>query len=504
MTLGKTDSALTAIYRDPGSFRDPSGTVLRGGPRLFRAVSEARRVQVLEFLASDFYKNKAGRQIVETNVIPRAEIEKHFNIGETEKTIGCFLEHRKLSFISYPYEWPFSLLKRAALAHLELHLEALDHGFDLSDSSAFNIQFEGINPIFIDTLSFRPYEPGSYWLGYKQFLEQFLCPLLLQSYVGLKFNDWYRGAVNGIDLISTSRALPIWTVLSPSIALHVHLHAWMMRKVRSESRGSRMHERIRKPLPVKSMRGLLSGLRDFTASLRPHKAGATYWKNYAENTAYDTAERDAKREAVSSFVKRAKPKCLLDLGCNTGEYSEIALAAGAHHVIAADSDPGALEAMVSRAHQKGLNITPIYLDLSNPSPSQGWGCRERSSILERANADALIALAVIHHLVIGGNILLKMVVDLLIQLAPLGLIEFVPKSDPMVIGLLSHREDIFPDYDIDNFRKALGSRALIRKELVISKSGRTLFFFETFARAHSSITESPGESPTPPASADSA
>jgi ribosomal protein L11 methylase PrmA len=471
---------------------------------LFRAVSEARRIQVLEFLASDFYRKRAGRQIVETNVISRAEIEKHFSFGETEKTIACFLEHRKLSFISYPYEWPFSLLKRAALAHLALHLEALDHGFDMSDSSAFNIQFEGIDPIFIDTLSFTQYEPGSYWLGYKQFLEQFLCPLLLQSYAGLKFNDWYRGAVNGIDLISTSRALPIWTVLSPSIALHVHLHARMMRKVRSESRGSRMKDRIGKPLPARSLRGLLSGLRAFTASLRPHKAGATYWENYAENTGYDPAERNAKKEAVSSFVRRARPKCLLDLGCNTGEYSEIALAAGARHVIAADSDPGTLEAVVSRAHQKRLNITPIYLDLGNPSPSQGWGCRERSSILERANADALIALAVVHHLVIGGNVLLKMVVDLLIQLAPLGLIEFVPKSDPMVIGLLSHREDVFPDYDIDNFRKALGARALISQELVISKSGRTLFFFETIARSHFSISDSWGELATPPAAADSA
>lgn len=379
--------------------------------------------------------------------------------------------------------------------------EALDHGFDMSDSSAFNIQFEGIKPIFIDTLSFRRYEPGSYWLGYKQFCEQFLCPLLLQSHAGLNFNDWYRGTVSGIDIVSTSRILPTWTLFSPTIAMHVHLHASMMRKVRNESRNAPVGNRIKKPLPLHSLKGLLSGLRNFIAKIRPHKTNSTYWENYADNTSYETDERHAKREAVSSFVKSTAPQCLLDLGCNTGEYSEIALAAGARHVIAADSDPGTLEAAVSRAREKRLNITPVYLDLGNPSPSQGWDCRERPGILERVHADAFIALAVIHHLVIGKNIPLKMVVDWLTQLAPAGLIEFVPKSDPMVIGLLAHREDIFPDYDLDNFRKALAARALIKKELVISKSGRTLFFFET--RSSSSTSDTPGSFAVPRVSADS-
>lgn len=97
-----------------------------------------------------------------------------------------------------------------------------------------------------------------------------------------------------------------------------------------------------------------------------------------------------------------------------------------------------------------------------------------------------------------------MAFDWLALLAPVGLIEFVPKSDPMVIGLLSHREDIFPDYDLDNFRKALASRASIAKEVVIAKSGRTLFFFETRSRAASSVADSAQNSAMAPTSADSA
>ena len=60
------------------------------------------------------------------------------------------LEHQPIDFISYPYEWPFELLKRAALFHLDLHLLALESCFTLTDASAYNVQFVGTKPIFID------------------------------------------------------------------------------------------------------------------------------------------------------------------------------------------------------------------------------------------------------------------------------------------------------------------------------------------------------------------
>ena len=54
------------------------------------------------------------------------------------------------AFVSYPYEWPFALLKRAAILHLDVHLRALDHGVTLTDASAYNVQFRGMRPVFID------------------------------------------------------------------------------------------------------------------------------------------------------------------------------------------------------------------------------------------------------------------------------------------------------------------------------------------------------------------
>ena len=37
--------------------------------------------------------------------------------------------HPLLPFLSHPYEWPFALLHRAALFHLDMNLRLLDLGY---------------------------------------------------------------------------------------------------------------------------------------------------------------------------------------------------------------------------------------------------------------------------------------------------------------------------------------------------------------------------------------
>ena len=114
----------------------------------------------------------------------------------------------------------------------------------------------------------------------------------------------------------------------------------------------------------------------------------------------------------------------------------------------------------------------------NPSPSQGWAQRERKGIHERGPADGLLALALVHHLAIARNVPLDYVVDWLVGLAPAGVIEFIQKSDPMVVELLGLREDIFPDFTEANFERALSNRARICRVEQVSATGRKLYWFE--------------------------
>ena len=69
--------------------------------------------------------------------------------------------------------------------------------------------------------------------------------------------------------------------------------------------------------------------------------------------------------------------------------------------------------------------------------------------------DGIFCFALIHHLVIGRNIPMEEFIGWVCSLAQRGLIEFIPKTDPMVQGLLRYREDIFHDYNRQNFEQLL-------------------------------------------------
>jgi ribosomal protein L11 methylase PrmA len=168
-----------------------------------------------------------------------------------------------------------------------------------------------------------------------------------------------------------------------------------------------------------------------------------------------------------------------DLGCNAGEYSVIALKAGVDTAIGFDSDHGALDAGFRRAREEGLNFMPLYMDMTNPSPSQGWSENERVGLTARGRPGGIIALALIHHLVISRNIPLNYAITWLLRLAPTGIIEFIPKQDPMVQVLLGHREDIFPDYTLDNCLGLIKAGARIINQKTITAAGRTLIWYES-------------------------
>ena len=72
---------------------------------------------------------------------------------------------------------------------------------------------------------------------------------------------------------------------------------------------------------------------------------------------------------------------------------------------------------------------------------------------------------------------MRAVVDWFVDLAPHGIIEFVPKSDPMVRQMLQHRDDVFLDYDEANFRAYLGARAETTAEHRFAENGRVLISY---------------------------
>lgn len=460
------------LERDPASFRDPSGHVYEADGRIFRTVTEYHR-EDYEFVRDSgalAEPTRRGWLIGAEELPPDA-------LAATPSEAVYVLEHPRIPLISYPYEWCFDMLRDAALLHLDLQRQLLDHDISLSDASAYNVQFVGPEPVFIDYLSPRRYRHGELWYGHRQFCEQFLNPLLLDASLGIPFNSWLRGSLTGIATLDLNRALPFhrkwsWRVLS-HVTLPARLQRSMLEGNKSGFRGDGSGR-----LPPAGYRGLLTQLRDWIAGLRPKAAAGSTWGDYPETGPYSETEETAKRRFVADFIAQVRPKTLLDLGCNTGEYAEIALAAGAQYVIGCDTDPGALSGAYARAKAQGLNLLPLYLDAANPSPDQGWNQSERKGFRARTTADAILALAFLHHPVIGHNLPLEQVVSWLVESAPFGVIEFVPKSDPMIRKMLAFREDIFRDYDETRFVAALEDQARIIGRKRITATGRCLYSFE--------------------------
>lgn len=461
---------MSRVSPEQGSYRDFRGRIYYSGSRVLRTVMP-EAVEDFNFVRStDFVQ-----ELIQSGKLVGEQLVDRETLGEAGTSAAYVLEHPTLPFVSWPYEWPFSMLKAAALLHLDIHLRALEYGVTMTDASAYNIQFIGPNPVFIDSLSFRRYETGEYWFGHRQFCEQFVNPLLLQSCLGLPHNLWYRAALDGVGTSELSDLLGWRHKLSWHVFTNVALQARLQQSSGSREKAARQARR--RPLPMSALRHLLSGLRRWIEKLEPKGHGATTWERYPEQNSYRSDDVAAKREFVAAFVSAKRPAVLWDIGCNTGDYACLALDAGAGYVIGFDADHGALERAVARSARDEMAFLPLYVDIANPSPNQGWAQAERRGLLQRAPADAALALAVVHHLAIGRGIPLASIIDTLLKMAPEGVVEFVPVSDPMVRQMLELQSRPLEDYEQQAFEKLLTDRARIVRSASVSDTGRTLYWY---------------------------
>jgi ribosomal protein L11 methylase PrmA len=461
---------MNEIQALPGSFRDPSGRVYETNGQILRTVT-ANFSTEFEFVEST---GLLRRLIADDTLLPFERTDTSDLTAFSGRDINYVLQIPRLPFVSYPYEWPFSALKAAALLHLDIQLTALEFGVTLTDATAYNIQFQGVRPVFIDHLSFRRYRPGEIWAGHRQFCEQFLNPLLLRALFGIPHNAWYRGAQEGIKAQDLSRILKWRHHLRWNVLTHVVLQSFFQRSVDNDKVKLEKESLPTNALSLAAFQRVLKKLHSWISKLTPADTGKTVWQEYAKTHSYSSEEVERKKRFVSEFVRQETPRLIWDLGCNTGDYCLAALEAGAEYAVGFDYDQGAVELAFARAGEQNLAFLPLFFDAANPSPNQGWKEQERYGFQTRASAEAVLALAVIHHLAISRNVPLDQLLDWITRLAPRGVIEFVPKSDPMVQSLLRYREDIFPDYTKETFLNYLDRSAKITNTEIVSSTGRLL------------------------------
>ncbi len=468
------------------SFRDPHGCCFAFGGRILRAVN-AEGLDALE----SFLTTKAAQHfLAQGNLVSSrrlgatevAELKSNATLDQFlgGRDVAAIFEHERVPFPSYPTEWPAEMLDTAATLTLDLAEQCLTEGWGLKDATPHNILFHGGKAVFIDLLSFERRKPGDpLWRPHAQFCRTFLLPLLSYQHWGLRPNEVFATHRDGLEPAEVYRFCGPVRRLLPPFLTQVTLPTWLGRR---GTDATTYRERIL-PDAEKAqfiLQSLFKGLRRALKKARPAAAQATTWSDYMESHSYTDANFIAKESFVREALRERPGRWVLDVGANTGHFSQLAAESGAS-VLAIDYDSGCIGRLWQRAQTRRLDILPLIVDLTRPSPAQGWRNRECRSFLERAAGrfDVVLMLAVLHHLLVTKRIPLAEVLDQAAELTTGTLvIEYVGPQDPMFQSLTRGREHLHADYNQSVFEQACERRFRILRQTRLPGADRALYCCE--------------------------
>jgi hypothetical protein len=147
-------------------------------------------------------------------------------------------------------------------------------------------------------------------------------------------------------------------------------------------------------------------------------------------------------------------------------------------VVAVDSDPAVVGTIWRQAHAQNLDVLPLVVDLTRPTPAIGWRNQECDSFLQRAHGhfDMVLMLAVLHHMLVTERVPLEELLSLAAELTrDYLLIEFVAPADPMFRRIVRGREELYSHLTFERFEATAAPRFELVKSLRIEGLHRCLY-----------------------------
>jgi len=467
-----------------GSFRDPNGVLFRYQGRTIRLVKKDGVQDLTAFLGSRTAGTftQTGR-LAATQILDPAQaasILSDIAPGSKLDSPELVLEHETIPFQSYPYEWPFEMLRAAALLTLDLAESALKEGIGLKDAAPYNVLFRGPDAVFVDLLSFEKRNASDpIWLACGQFERTFLIPLLSSAELDLPLEMLLLTKRDGLYPRDAYGIFGPAKRLKPAVLSSVTMPALLEHRKNPrdfESDAKRLACRAEKAEFI--LAALFRRLRKSINRISTPKGRASRWSFYMlDKESYREEQFEEKERFVAEALTEFKPRKVLDIGCNTGHFSRIAAREGAS-VVAIDSDTRVIGKLWESAAVDHLDILPLVVNIAQPSPPMGWRNKEMPSFLERAkgNFDAVFMLAVIHHLLVTDRIPLHEILDLIAELtSKVAVLEFVSSNDPMFRGIANVNQSLYVDVTNDKFERACRERFDIVRSLRLSSSERWLY-----------------------------
>jgi len=444
------------------SFRDPAGALCAIDDRIVRIVATGAPDLEIFLSSKAAQKYVDSGQVVRTTILTASQGVDVLALPEIRKAYTALngrmlVEHERIAFPSYPYEWAPEMLHAAGLLTLDLAQSLRGEGLGLKDATPLNILFRGAEPVFVDLLSFERRDMhDATWLPYAQFVRTFLLPLMAYKYFGLSLDQTLAMRRDGVEPEELYRFLGTLQRFMPPFLSLVSIPTWLgSRHVEDDTS---IYKKKSVADPEKAgfiLDSLLNRLRRTLRRLAPPAGRKSVWSAYmtARGNNYAAEQFAAKESFVANVFREFTPKHILDVGCNTGHFSFMAARAGAS-VVAIDYDPVVAGQVWRDARAERLDVLPLVVNLARPSPGVGWRNEECPAFLDRARGrfDAVLMLAVVHHMLVSERVPLPRILELAAELTrDLLIIEFIEPADSMFRRLTRGRDELHKDLNVTLF-----------------------------------------------------
>lgn len=450
------------------SFRDPENAAFRHDGTWYRIARPASAEALRRLRSSDLYDALVAEGVLlrfdeADSATSHTVLEAYRQAsGRTVEQDAVVITVEPIDLVTYPWEWPNSLLESAALLTLDLRRRLLAVGLDLKDASAFNVQFRGMQPVFIDLGSIETWRPNPSWNASRQFIEHFINPLAVGSGERVTAADaWRLGSHRGLRSEVARQLLPSSRRRSPSLMLLQATTRPVEKNAPSESRFAADAHRN----PDLARNATVSLTNRLAKQVRKLHGGehATTWVDYGARGHYGSEDLTRKSDFATAFVTGAEGRAglVLDVGGNDGFTATHLVRHADARVIVMDADAGALDVLhagVSRVPEIADRVTPLLGDITNLTPASGLLDREFAAFTARVRPTAVLCQAVLHHVVITQGTPMPFAVDALAAFgAPLQ-IEFATEEDEKSRLLLSQIPNWTGEYSTESLLAALRER----------------------------------------------